>query len=425
MNLKIGARLVASFGAVLVLLTAVSVTVNVQMSHMNANTQHIVNQLRLQSLAREGQAGTYFTALYLYRALAESTSEELDADLGRVEQQAARNTEIYRTLQSMHSSDTDGRVLVERMVAIRKQHYVALHPAHVQMANHDVEDAKATLLRATPLQMDLLKAQSDVIDYERTAMQRAVAQSAAAYATARVVLWGLTGFALIIAASLGLLVTRSIVKPMQAVVEGAKALAEGNLTLRVDVDRHDEVGVLAKAVNRAVAVVKHAADVANHDFLTGALSRRGFEATAGTAFVQSDREDVPLSLLLFDVDHFKAINDTFGHAGGDSVLREFVGLMRRNLRPHDVLGRLGGEEFAIVLPRTTIGDARQMAERMRSEAQKHQVSTNAGPCHYSISGGLALRLPGETLDQLTMRADRALYEAKASGRNRVCVVDSP
>jgi diguanylate cyclase (GGDEF)-like protein len=390
-NLKIGARLVASFGAVFVLLAAVGVTVSVQMSRMNANTQHIINQLRLETLAHEGQAGTYFTALYLYRAIAESTNEELDADLGRVEQQATRNTAIYRALQAMQSSDTDGRVLVDRMISIRKQYNVALHPAHVQMANHDVEDAKTTLLRATPLQMDLLKAQSDVIDYESAAMQLAVAQSAAAYAMARAVLWGLTGFALIIAVSVGFLVTRSIVKPIQAVVEGAE----------------------------------HAAYAANHDFLTGALSRRGFEAIAGPAVIQSDRESLPLSLVIFDVDRFKAINDTFGHAGGDRVLREVVGLMRRNLRPHDVLGRLGGEEFAIVLPCTTVGGAREIAERLRSEALKHQVSTDAGACNYSISGGVASRLPGETLDQLVMRADRALYEAKASGRNRVCVIDNP
>ncbi|HEX2652646.1 MAG TPA: diguanylate cyclase [Xanthobacteraceae bacterium] len=391
MNLKIGARLVASFGAVFVLLTAVGVTVSVQMYRMNANTQHIINQLRLLNLAHEGQAGTYFTALYLYRAIAESTNEELYADLSRVEQQATRNTAIYRALQSMQSSDTDGRILVERMVSIRKQYYVALHPAHVQMANHGVEDAKATLLRATPLQMNLLNAQSDVIDYERAAMERAVAQSAAAYAMARAVLWGLTGFTLLIAVSVGLLVTRSIVKPMQAVMEGAK----------------------------------HAAYAANHDFLTGALSRRGFEAVAGPAFIQSDRESLPLSLLIFDVDHFKAINDTYGHAGGDRVLRQIVELMRRNLRPHDVLGRLGGEEFAIVLPCTTLGGAREIAERLRSEALKQQVSTDAGPCNYSISGGVALRLPGETLDQLMMRADRALYEAKSSGRNRVCFIDNP
>jgi diguanylate cyclase (GGDEF)-like protein len=169
------------------------------------------------------------------------------------------------------------------------------------------------------------------------------------------------------------------------------------------------------------ALLRDARYAVNHDFLTGALSRNGFEAIGRKHLLQADKDNLPLSLLVVDLDHFKSINDTFGHAGGDIVLREFVQVMRRNLRIDDALGRLGGEEVSVLLPRATLGDAQQIAERLRSEASRYPAMTDAGPCRYSISGGLASRFPGETLDQLTMRADRALYKAKVSGRNRVCV----
>lgn len=169
------------------------------------------------------------------------------------------------------------------------------------------------------------------------------------------------------------------------------------------------------------ALLADARKAVNHDFLTGALSRTGFQAMARKCFAEADQHGAPLSLLIVDLDRFKTINDTFGHAGGDSVLREFAALTRVHLRRDDALARLGGEEFAILLPRTALADARRVAERLRSEASRHAVSTDAGPCRYSISGGLAMREQGETLDRLTTRADRALYAAKLAGRDRVCL----
>jgi methyl-accepting chemotaxis protein len=252
--MKIGARLTASFAAVLVLLIVVGVVVNMQMARMNENTEVIVNnRLALQNLAREGQAGTYFTALYLYRAIAEPTTQALDEDLEKVEKQAKRNGQIYQELQSMLGDQSDGHSVMDQLLTVRKAYNIALNPAHVLMAKHDVEGAKAALLNATPLQVQLLKAQADVIDYERGEMERSVAQSQAAYWTARVVLWGLMGAAFIVAAVLGALLARSIVQPMRKVVDGANALAQGDLTFSIAVDRQDEVGVLAKVVNQAIA----------------------------------------------------------------------------------------------------------------------------------------------------------------------------
>lgn len=167
-----------------------------------------------------------------------------------------------------------------------------------------------------------------------------------------------------------------------------------------------------------------AREAANRDFLTGALSRKGFEAVARAQLADAQRQGWPVSLLIVDLDHFKAINDTLGHAGGDTVLREFVRVTQSQLRRSDVLGRMGGEEFAVLLPATALDDARRLAERLRVAAGAHCVTTAAGPCRYSMSGGIAVWRAGETLDHLSMRADVALYEAKRSGRNKVCVDES-
>jgi diguanylate cyclase (GGDEF)-like protein len=171
-----------------------------------------------------------------------------------------------------------------------------------------------------------------------------------------------------------------------------------------------------------------ARDSANRDFLTGALSRQGFETIARTRFAEGRRTGLPASLLIIDLDGFKSINDAFGHAGGDQILREFVQIAGTHLRRGDVLGRIGGEEFAVLLPETEPGDALRVAERLRKAVAAQTVMTDAGPCRYSISGGIAGWQAGETFDRLSMRADNALYSAKDAGRDRMCVhqaTDSP
>jgi diguanylate cyclase (GGDEF)-like protein len=169
------------------------------------------------------------------------------------------------------------------------------------------------------------------------------------------------------------------------------------------------------------ALLSDARDAVNRDYLTGALSREGFASVAQALLAEADRRRSSLACLIVDLDHFKSINDTYGHTGGDKVLREFVGLVRATLRAGDAIARIGGEEFVILMPGVALGHARSLSERLRNATMRHAVVTENGTCAYSLSGGLAIRLPGETLDQLTMRSDRALYQAKVSGRNMLCV----
>ena len=130
--------------------------------------------------------------------------------------------------------------------------------------------------------------------------------------------------------------------------------------------------------------------------------------------------ELPASLLMFDLDHFKRVNDTFGHLVGDEVLVVFGGVLRKTLRQTDVLGRLGGEEFAAVLPGTSVACAAALAERVRVNFAEAAEVVQGRPVHGTVTAGVAAVEAGPAdLTVLLRSADEALYSAKAFGRNRV------
>lgn len=156
------------------------------------------------------------------------------------------------------------------------------------------------------------------------------------------------------------------------------------------------------------------------DFLTGVNNLRTFYELAGQEFRRFSRSGTDLSLLVIDLDYFKEINDTLGHAAGDAALRKFVAAVQANLRDQDIFARAGGDEFRILLPATLPSGAALVAERIRAAVNKISVSNPKGSATLSISAGLCACLPGdESLDDVTRRADAALYKAKAAGRNCV------
>lgn len=161
---------------------------------------------------------------------------------------------------------------------------------------------------------------------------------------------------------------------------------------------------------------------ANHDFLTGAWSRRAFFEFANRELTRSRRVQRPLSLLIFDVDHFKQINDTYGHATGDHVLIELVTHVEQEIRSIDYIARMGGEEFAVMLPEVDVYGAMIVAERLRSRLDTNLAAELASVTEkvpYTVSIGVATYDGHETMAELMHRADIALYEAKAGGRNIV------
>ena len=159
------------------------------------------------------------------------------------------------------------------------------------------------------------------------------------------------------------------------------------------------------------------------DPLTGLLNRRAFLEAAELMIERRGRNAMPVSVLLFDLDHFKSINDRFGHAVGDNALKMFARAAASNLRVNDVIGRLGGEEFAAILPGAA-ADAAIAAERLRRAFQGAGIDILGHNIGATVSIGVATAIPPVQIDNLLARADSALYRAKSNGRNRVVVASS-
>jgi diguanylate cyclase (GGDEF)-like protein len=155
------------------------------------------------------------------------------------------------------------------------------------------------------------------------------------------------------------------------------------------------------------------------DYLTSILNRRAMTRCLEQVVAKDQRSGCVFSVIVMDVDHFKAINDAHGHDVGDSVLIRVVDRLRHGIRPSDELGRWGGEEFLILLEDTGVGDARALAERLRHQLASVPFELPSGTAVVTGSFGVAQYRPGEGLDACLKRADEALYRAKSEGRNRV------
>lgn len=161
---------------------------------------------------------------------------------------------------------------------------------------------------------------------------------------------------------------------------------------------------------------------ATRDALTGALNRRSFFELLEREFSSARRQRAPLSLAMVDVDHFKSVNDTYGHPAGDAVLQQLAERLRENLRIEDAMGRYGGEEFALLLRHTGLDGALLVAERIRLKVAETPFSLADRNLPVTVSIGVATWTAGEQ-EHLLRLADEALYEAKESGRN--CVRSAP
>ncbi|VVD61703.1 GGDEF domain-containing protein [Pandoraea fibrosis] len=164
-------------------------------------------------------------------------------------------------------------------------------------------------------------------------------------------------------------------------------------------------------------------DMAMRDGLTGALNRRAFLMQAERLFAAARTQQRRLSVLMLDIDHFKRVNDTWGHATGDRVIVELTLVLRATLRKGTVIGRLGGEEFAVLLPEADAQRALQASERLLAAIGNASVPGPNGPVRFSASIGVGSLAPDDVeFSTLLQRADRALYSAKQAGRNRVAVL---
>jgi diguanylate cyclase (GGDEF)-like protein len=162
--------------------------------------------------------------------------------------------------------------------------------------------------------------------------------------------------------------------------------------------------------------------LATHDALSELCNRRHFSELADKEIARALRHRRSLALMIADLDHFKRINDSLGHVAGDAVLRQFSAILRSHVRSDDIAARIGGEEFAVLLPETAIEEAQALAERLRETVSAVEFQAGDEILRVTVSAGIALLSAGRASRSDLMRAaDRALYRAKDEGRNRVCV----
>jgi diguanylate cyclase len=178
---------------------------------------------------------------------------------------------------------------------------------------------------------------------------------------------------------------------------------------------HKQIESLRASLTQAEAVVLK-------DPLTGTGNRRCFDITIEKAILESKQKKTPLSLVMCDIDHFKRVNDAFGHQVGDEIIKMFARVIEAGVREEDTVIRYGGEEFAIILPMTDQDAAKTIAERVRKQFESKKLTireTNQKIGQLTASFGVAQYRVGDDSETLVQRADAKLYDAKSAGRNRV------
>lgn len=204
----------------------------------------------------------------------------------------------------------------------------------------------------------------------------------------------------------------------------------GDLSLRLDAEGKDELSSLAGTVNAMLTAIQKAKFEllqaqeslrfhAEHDSLTGVLNRRAIRDVLRRELARCRRENQSLGIMLADVDHFKRINDRYGHGAGDAALLAVVQRISSTLRPYDLVGRYGGEEFLVVAPNCDLGLTQRLAERIREAISYEGVELGNDNVTLTVSVGITLGTADSDPEFLVAVADSAMYQAKRNGRNRV------
>jgi len=172
--------------------------------------------------------------------------------------------------------------------------------------------------------------------------------------------------------------------------------------------------------NLELEYMQHILSLASVDSLTGLYNKRHFDEVFGKEVARAEQSRTPCSLIVFDIDHFKKVNDNFGHPAGDAVLKHVAAIVKSQIRQSDTLCRVGGEEFALVLPQTPYSLAAQAAELIRHAVENAICEVAGTAIPVTLSLGVTELIAGEVPEQFYQRTDERLYAAKHGGRNRVC-----
>jgi diguanylate cyclase (GGDEF)-like protein len=248
--------------------------------------------------------------------------------------------------------------------------------------------------------------------------------------------------AILLSVALMIWLARGVVRPLSRIIKGVEAMGKGDLDTRIEGVEGEVFQKLANVINKMAEGVKltqaemqHRIEVATLELreaktkaeqearidpLTGLYNRRAFMERASDELLRARRYRTPLSLVMIDLDEFKIINDRWGHAIGDQVLMAFADILKKSMRDVDIVARVGGEEFVMLMTETTVEEAMQAAERIRKDALAASLQLADTQLHWTASFGVtALNGDDYSVSAALVRADRALYRAKAGGRNRV------
>ena len=252
---------------------------------------------------------------------------------------------------------------------------------------------------------------------------------------------GLTGIVLFLSLLWTALYVRKLFRPIRTLTDTASVIAQGHYDRRITVQSRDEIGALGNYFNAMVDTleehINHLDDLVRQkteqirllavtDALTGLYNRRYLSQTANKMFIQAQDEAEPLSVMMLDIDHFKRINDTYGHDIGDNAIQTLADTIKQTIRKTDTAYRYGGEEFVVLLQHTSLRDAKALAERLRRTIDQLRISLSGDSLlSFTVSIGVAQvdHTRDRTIEDTLRCADIALYEAKCNGRNRTEVWD--
>ncbi|MFG6414109.1 diguanylate cyclase [Roseateles sp. DC23W] len=388
-----------------------------------------------------GRLGSQFTTpLATGLALGREEQREIPLLTGRIEQ--------LRKLISLQARASRAEAPLQAAIAKMEAQYfgtdlpfIAVLTERGLAGNDYGVDSASFVARYVPPMKSIVELRDTMFSAARDAARQRVADAR----TRMAINAGLGLAVLCIELAVFLLIRRRVLQPLLRITRAMNAVMEGrDLPARAlaRVVRDDEIGDMKRAVvalqaatqrrreleaerEQLIAQLRHASDT---DFLTGLLNRRAFTEQAAGLLAQARRHGWPVALIVFDLDHFKRINDQHGHPAGDAALRAVADIARGHVRQGELLARHGGEEFILLAVDCRASEARQLAERLRQTLADAPIPLPDGVVlHVTSSFGLAwveARRIAD-LDTLYRDADRALYRAKAEGRNRVCSAADP
>jgi two-component system, cell cycle response regulator len=343
-----------------------------------------------------------------FETLSQNIDSTLFSMMANPSQLAEKRAVILRVQQRWREAHNDAEIIFSRSIAVKaaaRQAKINDFQNHITNAINDINQLE-DLLSHLQTTDNLAQARQDKWNV------RLIIASVFVVAIAIVILSAK-------------ILSRHILVPLSLLQKGVDRFGDGDLSHRINLVTQDELATLANAFNTMAQSLEQSqaelTRLATIDGLTGVYNRREFNRWLTLEIDRSQRECHPLSLVMVDIDHFKKLNDTYGHQAGDEALRHVGRLLKREVRPGDHVARYGGEEFAIILPNASSADAFAVAERIRAsiEAQVITLSLEQSLIFTASLGFATFILDQDTEETFGQRADQALYYAKHSGRNRV------